>query len=213
MNNDINIERFTKDPDILIKLCQDVIDRICNTSEDPKIAEQEAQLREIAKAISKLEKINVPIPDALRAEKGKLAAALVCKDDGVPALYLLAKGFEEILKALNRRLNRVKNHATSGKMQGIKKTRTPKTKSKILRENIIIALRKLGGRAKAASVIKEMERQLEGRLLPGDLDWLDSTNEHVWRNNAGWERNQMRREGIIRSDSPHGIWELTEEYR
>ena len=36
----------------------------------------EAQLREIARAIDKLDKLGVPVPDALRAEKTRLAAAL-----------------------------------------------------------------------------------------------------------------------------------------
>ncbi|RMH13146.1 MAG: hypothetical protein D6698_14360, partial [Gammaproteobacteria bacterium] len=34
-----------------------------------------------------------------------------------------------------------------------------------------------------------------------------------WRNTAQWCRNTMVREGLMKSDSPYGIWEITEAGR
>ena len=80
----------------------------------------------------------------------------------------------------------------------------------VLREQIIQALRKLGGSARVAEVIEEMGQQLEGKLLPGDLEWREATNEYVWQNNAKWVRYQMTQDDTLRNDSPYGIWALRE---
>jgi hypothetical protein len=37
------------------------------------------------------------------------------------------------------------------------------------------------------------------------------TDGYVWQNNACRGRYQMTREGILRTDSPRGIWELIEQ--
>ena len=32
-----------------------------------------------------------------------------------------------------------------------------------------------------------------------------------WRNTAQWARNAMVKEGLLASDSPRGVWEITAE--
>jgi hypothetical protein len=34
-----------------------------------------------------------------------------------------------------------------------------------------------------------------------------------WRNSAQWARNTMRQEGLLKDDSPHGTWEITDAGR
>jgi hypothetical protein len=34
-----------------------------------------------------------------------------------------------------------------------------------------------------------------------------------WRNSAQWARNTMRQEGLLKEDSPHGTWEITDAGR
>ena len=34
-----------------------------------------------------------------------------------------------------------------------------------------------------------------------------------WRNAAQWARNSMVQEGLLRNDSPRGIWEITDAGR
>jgi hypothetical protein len=62
-----------------------VIDRLDSGADDTDIGEQETQLREIAKAIERLEKAGVTVPDVLRAEKTRLAAALSIHADATQA--------------------------------------------------------------------------------------------------------------------------------
>lgn len=212
MSRDIDIDRFVKDPSLLVELWRDVIDRIDGGPDDQKTGEKEAQLREIAKAVEKLEKMGVPVPEALRAEKTRLAADLGTQAQAEQTLQHLAGELDAIIKNLNVRLGRGSDSPT-GKKSRAKRSRSPKTDKKVLRKNIIKALRSLGGRAKVADVIEEMSLQLEGKLLPGDLEWRESTSEYAWQNNAKWERYRMTQDGTLRNDSPRGYWELGEEQR
>jgi len=212
MSNDIDIDRFVKDPSLLIELCREVVDRIDSGPDDPKAGEKEAQLLEIAKAVKKLEKMGIPVPDALRGEKTRLAAELGTKTKAAQALHHMADELDAIIKDLNARLGRCSDQPAAKKPRE-KRSRSPKTDKEVLRRNIIKALRTLGGRAKVADVIEEMGRQLEVKLLPGDLEWRESTSEYAWQNNAKWERYSMTQDGTLRSDSPRGFWELGEGQR
>ena len=212
MSNDKEIERFLNDPRLVIELCRQVIDHIDAGSEDVAAQEQEAQLREIARSIDRLEKVGVPVPDALRSEKTRLASALSIRAGATQVLSQLAGEFEDILEDLKRRLGQAEP-AAGPRESRTKRGRSPKTPKNVLREHIVLALKKHGGRARVADVIEEMGRQLDGKLLPGDLEWRKSTHEYAWQNNAKWERHQMTKDGVLSTDSPHGVWELTEDQR
>ena len=212
MSNGNDIDGFVGDPSKLVELCRDVIDRLDATSEDVAVAEQKTQLHHIAKAIEQLENSGVGVPDPLRAEKTRLAAALAEFEDAKQALTQLADEFENILKDLRERLGQ---NRLSGRRGRPRRTpaaaRLPKTPAAVFREHILQALRNLGGSARVPDVIEEMTRQLEGSLLPGDRIWREKTNQTAWINNAHWERLKMTRDGVLRGDSPHGIWELAED--
>lgn len=84
---------------------------------------------------------------------------------------------------------------------------------KVFRDCIIRALRKLGGRGRVAEILEDVENQLKDKLQPGDFKFLKDEKTIAWQNRAQWERLRMVKEGLLRSDSPHGIWELTEKDR
>jgi hypothetical protein len=206
MKDDDAIDRFVKDPSRLVDLCRDVIDQLDASSEEVAVGEQEAQLRAIAKAIEQLENSSITVPEALRAEKTRLAASLAVHADAKQALAQLADEFQDILKDLRERLGQNTNDSEPKPRR--KRSRLPKTLQAVLREHILHALKKLGGRARVSEVIEEMARQLEGKLLSGDTVWRETTNEPAWQNNAKWERFQMTQDGALRRGSPRGIWEL-----
>lgn len=211
MNDGDAIDRFVKDPSQLVELCRDVIDQLDASSEETAVAEQEAQLRAIAKAIEQLEKSGVAVPEPLRAEKVRLAASLAVHADAKQALAQLADEFQDILRDLRERLGQNTNVSES-KPRG-KRSKLPKTPQPVLRQHILQALKKLGGRARVSDVIEEMARQLEGKLLPGDTVWREATSEPAWQNNAKWERFQMTQDGALRRGSPRGVWELGEDQK
>lgn len=212
MSEPDEIDRFAKDPSLLAQLCRDVIDRLDSGADDTDIGEQETQLREIAKAIERLEKAGVTVPDVLRAEKTRLAVALSIHADATQALTQLVDEIADILSDLRNRLG-FDQVADAGKPEkkARKRSNLPRTDPLALRDHIVRSLQTLGGKARAAEVVEEMGRQLDGKLLPGDLEWRDSTREYAWQNNAKWERYRMVQDGTLRADSPRGTWELGED--
>jgi hypothetical protein len=168
------------------------------------------QLREISRTIDRLDKAGVQIPEALRAEKTRLAAALGTKTETSQILICLIDAFEDLLKDLKKRLGQDENYTGGKKRRGGNRSHEPLTKKEFYRDYIINALNKLGGRARPTDLFKEMKVQLADKLQPCDLESYPNGTE-VWYMRASWERVAMVREGILRSDSPHGIWELNKD--
>ena len=82
------------------------------------------------------------------------------------------------------------------------------TKQRQFRQPIIQALCELGGSATRVQVLRLVERKLAHRLMPDD--YRSSQGELAWRRRASFERLEMKQVGLIRKDSQHGLWELTE---
>lgn len=212
MSHGIEVERYVKDPSLLVELCREVIERLDAGSDTSEKAAMEAQLREIARAIDKLDKQGVSVPEALRAEKTRLAAALGVSAEATQTLNHLADELEELLKDLKARIGPTSETAVSKKPRA-KRSKSPKTDAATFRHLIVEVLKSSGGRAKVAEVLNGVGERLKGKLLPGDLEVRQDGKTLAWRNNAQWERLRMVHDGLLRSDSPNGIWELSEDHR
>ncbi|HEU0072449.1 MAG TPA: winged helix-turn-helix domain-containing protein [Dehalococcoidia bacterium] len=79
------------------------------------------------------------------------------------------------------------------------------TSQKEFRKPILDALVRFGGRARMADVIGDIKARVA--LKPGDFETTQS-GAVLWENRAQWERLAMVKEGLLRADSPHGIWQL-----
>jgi len=209
MTHNAEIERYVKDPSLLVALCREVIERLDIGAESNETTAMEAQLREIAKAIDKLDQQGVPVPEAFRAEKTRLAAALGVSAEATQTLNHLADELEELLKDLKDRIGRTAEAAPAKKAR-VRRSKSPKTEAATFLQLIVAVLKTNGGRAKVAEVLDGVGEWLKGKLLPGDLDVRQDGKTLAWRNNAQWERLRMCRDGLIRTDSKPGIWELTE---
>lgn len=76
---------------------------------------------------------------------------------------------------------------------------------------ILQALAALGGRAKMNDVLDHVEQLLRDTLTEVDYQPLGSSPEMPrWRNAAQWARNAMVKEGLLRDNSPRGVWEISE---
>jgi hypothetical protein len=76
MNDHNNIDQFVVSPDRLIQLCHQVAKRLENNIDSTETVAMQAQLREISRAIERLDNIGVSVPDTLRAEKLRLISKL-----------------------------------------------------------------------------------------------------------------------------------------
>lgn len=81
------------------------------------------------------------------------------------------------------------------------------TPNKSYRRPIVEALYEFGGRASAGDVLRLVERKMT--LEAGDRARLKS-GEVRWKRRANWERFNMVSEGLLKNDSPRGIWELAQ---
>jgi len=75
---------------------------------------------------------------------------------------------------------------------------------------ILRVLASLGGSGHKYDVLNEV-----GRIMHPLFRHVDRVPIHAdgegprWRNTAGWARYEMVRRGLLRADSPTGIWEIT----
>ena len=81
---------------------------------------------------------------------------------------------------------------------------------KEFRAPILIALHRMGGRGSKQEVTKAVLPQVKKRLKDADYVMMQ-TGELRWENAVAWERSDLRKEGYLRSDSPRGVWELTQQ--
>jgi len=77
---------------------------------------------------------------------------------------------------------------------------------------ILHALEKLGGRGRSEQVTDIVGDLIKEILKPADYERLPS-GVIRWRNRVAWQRLNMINEGLLRNDSPRGIWEWTDKGR
>jgi len=83
------------------------------------------------------------------------------------------------------------------------------TPQKEFRIPLLKTLYEIGGRASAAKIREVIERKIAPALKRGDTEQVSSGDPRWW-NAICWERADLVREGLFRSDSPRGTWELSE---
>ena len=213
MSDSTDIDRFVKDPSLLVELCREAIEQLDAGNNDAEITSMEAQLREIAKAVEKLEKLGVPVPDALRAEKTRLAAALSIKTETLRSLRLLADGLQAVCNELADRLGRPGTSSIPKKV-GTTSSRGPakQTSQNMMMSCLVESLTELGGAAHCKDVLRLMERKLRGKFLPGDLE-KDHSFGVKWKHRAHFARLQLANDGILIKNSPRGYWQLSKRVK
>ncbi len=89
-----------------------------------------------------------------------------------------------------------------------------KTPQQAFRKPILESLVEVGGSAEAAVILERVYNKLKHQLNDQDHATLPPENDTPrWINTARWARNTLRSEGLMRSDSPRGTWEVTEKGR
>lgn len=88
-----------------------------------------------------------------------------------------------------------------------------KTPQHTYRVPILEALEQLGGKGHAREVLRIVYEKMKDCLTEDDLKLLPSGGSVRWENTAHWERKRMIENGLLRNDSPVGVWEMTEAGR
>jgi len=123
----------------------------------------------------------------------------------------------------NARLtHRYCNRARSRSENMLQETQVPPPRTKITRVRgaipqkeyripILEALLEKGGKASQGEVFEIIEQKMSGDFNHLDLETLSDGYTKRWQKMAAWQRYTMVKEGLLRSDSPRGIWEITEK--
>lgn len=74
---------------------------------------------------------------------------------------------------------------------------------------ILESLIEMGGTGAVQDVLNILEDKMKQILKP--IDYEEISSGIRWQNTAQWERFKMVKENLLRSDSPRGIWEITEK--
>jgi len=140
----------------------------------PDTAEQEAQLRAVAKAIEQLEKQQISVPDSLRQMKITLVDQIGQSSQFNLRLRELGDGLTKVLDMIEDATSKPRQEEKSDK-QSVPRQRRPKENDQLatpqakLGEYLIQALTDLGGSAHCSDILDRMAELLEGKLLSGDL--------------------------------------------
>jgi len=127
--------------------------------------------------------------------------------------------FREKVKALQKEwasllAKRPQRPKTAGREVKSRLPRGLRTPEDAFRRPILEALVELGGKASIGKVLDLVEKKMSAKLTKYDLEPLPSDPKSIrWRNTAQWCRNSLVREGLMKTDSPHGIWEISESGR
>ena len=79
---------------------------------------------------------------------------------------------------------------------------------------IMQVLDEMSGSGRVAEVLNRVGDKMKPVLKDVDFAPLASNPENPrWRNAAQWARNSMVNEGLLKNDSPHGVWEISDKGR
>jgi restriction system protein len=127
--------------------------------------------------------------------------------------------FREKVSGLTREWKSLQSHqaqyGTETRRRNFKRIgRGLRTREEVYYQPILSTLSENGGKAKVGDVLTAVEKKMKGTLQKVDYEPLSSDPEMPrWRNAAQWARNALVRDGLMKSDSPRGVWEISEAGR
>jgi hypothetical protein len=194
---------------VLIQQLDNLITEI-ESLEDRELNELRGQLNAVHKAISTLNMSGLPIPQGLIETQQKLQSEITNHDDMAVVLAYLASELKNILDR-TRKAESARRPAQGVSTRAVRTGTCNKGGSfvsrDILKRTLIEVLQTLGGSASKKYVEDEMEKRLQGVLTDIDYEPVGDGTER-WRKNTEWVRLHLVHEGIMKANSPRGIWEL-----
>jgi hypothetical protein len=211
-NPETDTENYIENPDVLVTLCETVLNELLASVNDTELIEKNTQLSEVSRSIDKLEKLSIGIPDELRNLKISLLTEVEVQIKTKAKVEEILVGLKGIIKIVESTFF-TEHPNKKGTRKRYPKSNLPHTNKKVYRPEIIDALKVLGGSGSNKQVLAIIAKRMKDKFLPGDIEKRGSGGMQVWQNNVHWERNAMREDGILQSGSARGIWELSEEYK
>lgn len=180
------------------------------SQENDELSRSRKQLHAIESAIASLEKNGLPVPNDLMGARERLGDAIVDLDKTSVVLSFL----EDELQSISKRIKLAGNsrgaprRSQTERLQAtIRADGTISVSRALLRDTLIATLHDFGGSSSKKDVEREMEKRLRGKLTDIDYEFVGVGIER-WKESTQWIRYHLVQEGVMRNNSPRGIWEL-----
>lgn len=209
--NDV-LDFLAINPDILLEIIGEILEKCRNNIDQTSIVESKKQLIEISRTIDRLESTGITVPDELRNLKSLLLAA---SNDSNQDQTI----YEMIINGLNDLCSKYKLNGHP-KPKGRKRRNdndSPVRHGRLTPRNTLIraivqVMEQMGNSGSNKEIHQKLELVLADVLTPEDYD-LDSSGRITWYHQVDWARMYMVKIGMMRNDSPRGVWELSKNYQ
>lgn len=180
------------------------------TGSRESVTRLQAILRELGAVKDRLRKEGAKALIAGQYETAQLAVELTKNiEEFIETTTTLKRRWEDSLATAKRQPSERKGPVCTP-LPEQKRTRH-RTPEDAMRSPILEALVELGGSGTSKEVLALVEQKLRDRLT--DLDYQpvpSNPKEPRWRNTARWCRYGLIQEGLLKPDSPRGIWGISE---
>jgi len=208
--NDV-LDFLANNPDILLEIVGEILEKCRNNIDQTSIVESKKQLIEISRTIDKLESTGITVPDELRNLKSSLLAASNDSNQDQTRYEMIINGLNDLCSKykLNGHPKPRGRKRSSDKDSPVRQGRlTPRN---TLIRAIVQVMEQMGNSGSNKEIHQNLELVLADVLTPEDYD-LDSSGRITWYNQVDWARMYMVKIGMMRNDSPRGVWELSKNY-
>jgi hypothetical protein len=206
------LDFLINNPDILLEIVGEILNQYHSNIDHIGIAESKMQLVEISKTIDRLECTGIPVPDELRNLKSSLLAASNNSKQAQTRYEMIIRGLNDLCskyKINGHTKPRVRRRSRDDGSPVRKGRLTPR---KTLIRAIVQVMEQMGNSGHKREIHNRLENVLADVLNPEDYE-LDSSGLVTWHHQVDWARMYMVQIGMMRNDSPRGVWELTENYK
>lgn len=111
-------KKFIDDPQLIAMQLSDVAYSLGVSVNEARSVEKAAQLKEIIKAIERLQGLGVAIPESLICEKARLSEELEVSEDAAIALEPILRGLLDVIEKIVEKLPVKKNAISSKAIKG-----------------------------------------------------------------------------------------------
>ncbi len=161
---------------------------------------------------TEIEFINQSGAKAFAARNYDAARAVLERADQVTALRerlaALRTEWEKLVPVITSNSTGAKkngNHDLSRLQRGIR------TREAAYFKPILQILSQMGGTGDMSEILERIPKVMKGTLSDIDFEPLSGDSEVPrWWNTAQWAQSAMVQAGLLKADSPRGVWEMTE---
>lgn len=209
--NDV-LEFLTNNPDILLDIVSEILKRNHDIAYKLGITESNKQLVEISKTIDRLESTGISVPDELRNLKSSLLAASNDNNQAQARYEALISGINDLCNEFKQNGNPKPKGRKRNTNNGSLVRQSRLTPRNTLIRAIVQVMEEIGKSGHKREIHIRLEDVLADVLNSEDYK-IDSSGQVTWHHQADWARMYMVQVGILKNDSPRGIWELSMDYK